>query len=86
MRLLDSGGNLLREYGHYDAGSAHLDEESTTVYEMAVGLSAAAAAATGNEAGRTTHMALADTIVKDSRIPPRGHHHRARGRTRLRPD
>lgn len=72
VRLLDADGNLLREYGHYDAPSAHLDEESTTVYEMAVGLSEAAAAATGNEPGRTTHMALADTIVKDSRIPPRG--------------
>jgi hypothetical protein len=39
---------------------------------MLVGLSEDAAAATGQPAGPSTHMALADTIVKDSRIPPRG--------------
>ena len=72
VRLRDAQGALLREYGGYDPASAELDETATTVYEMAVGLSPAAAAATGNTPGRTTHMALADTIVKDSRIPPRG--------------
>ncbi|MBL8245116.1 MAG: hypothetical protein JNL89_13030, partial [Rhodanobacteraceae bacterium] len=30
------------------------------------------AAVTGHPAGQTSHMALADTIVKDTRIPPRG--------------
>lgn len=74
VRLRDAGGNLLREYGGYDPASAELDEDGTIVYEMAVGLSDAAAAATGNMPGRTTHMALADTIVKDTRIPPRGFH------------
>ncbi len=74
VRLRDAGGNLLREYGAYDPLSAELDEDGTIVYEMAVGLSDAAAAATGQAAGRTTHMALADTIVKDTRIPPRGFH------------
>ena len=72
VRLRDVGGNLLREYGSYDPATAELDEAGTVVYEMAVGLSDAAAAATGNATGRTTHMALADTIVKDTRIPPRG--------------
>lgn len=72
VRLLDSSNNLLREFGGYDNVSAELDENGTIVYEMAVGLSAAAAAATANTPGRTTHMALADTIVKDTRIPPRG--------------
>lgn len=72
VRLRDAGGNLLREYGGYDPASAELDEASTIVYEMAVGLSAEAAAATGRPPGRTTHMALADTIEKDTRIPPRG--------------
>ena len=74
VRLRDAQGNLLREYGAYDADTAELDETDTPVYEMAVGLSEGAAAATGNTPGRTTHMALADTIVKDSRIPPRGFH------------
>lgn len=72
VRLRDGGGRLLREYGGYDPTSAELDESGTIVYEMAVGLSDAAAAASGQTSGRTTHMALADTIVKDTRIPPRG--------------
>ena len=74
VRLRDAGGNLLREYGGYDPTTAELDDTGTIVYEMAVGLSDSAAAATGQTAGRTTHMALADTIVKDTRIPPRGFH------------
>lgn len=74
VRLRDAGGNLLREYGGYDPISAELEEHDTIVYEMAVGLSDAAAAATGGVPGRTTRMALADTIVKDTRIPPRGFH------------
>lgn len=77
VRLLDAAGQLLREYGGYDAMTAELDESGTVVYEMAVGLSDAAAAATGLAPGRTTHMALADTIVKDTRIPPRGFHNAA---------
>jgi hypothetical protein len=39
---------------------------------MHVGLSEHASQVTGYSAGATTHMALADTIVKDNRIPPRG--------------
>jgi hypothetical protein len=72
VRLRDAAGNLLREYGGYDPASAELDEAGTVVYEMAVGLSDAAAEISRQPAGRTTHMALADTIVKDTRIPPRG--------------
>jgi len=71
-RVLDEQGGLLAEYGGYDPRKAELDERQTVVYEMVVGLSEAAAAATGREPGPTGHMALADTIVKDTRIPPRG--------------
>ncbi len=60
------------EHGGYNEATATLDEASTTVYEMLVGLSAEAAGVTGHPAGQTSHMALADTIVKDTRIPPRG--------------
>lgn len=70
--ITDAGGAPLREYGGYDSESAILDEETTTVYEMHVGLSKEASALTGFPAGVTTHMALADTIEKDNRIPPRG--------------
>lgn len=72
VRFLDGDGAVVGEHGHYDTAEATLDEASTTVYEMKVGLSADAAAATGLPAGPTGHMALADTIQKDNRIPPRG--------------
>jgi hypothetical protein len=39
---------------------------------MHVGLSPEAASATGLPVGQTSHMALANTIEKDNRIPPRG--------------
>ena len=72
LRFLDADGALLAEQGGYDDATATLDEAGTTVYEMLVGLSPDAAAVTGHPAGQTSHMALADTIVKDTRIPPRG--------------
>ena len=65
----------LRQLGRLGAGAsatAELDTASTTVYEMHVGLSAYAAAATGLTPGPTGRMAMADTIEKDTRIPPRG--------------
>lgn len=72
VQMLDGAGAVLKEYGRWDPATADLDEASTTVFEMTVGLSANAAAVTGLPAGTTTHMSLADTIVKDNRIPPRG--------------
>lgn len=72
LRFLDHAGQVIDEVGHYDLAEADLHLEGTTVFEMHVGLSDDAAAATGLPAGLTQHMALADTIVKDTRIPPRG--------------
>lgn len=72
LAVRDSAGAIIHEYGHYDFDTAELDEASTVIYEMHVGLSDFAAGLTGFPAGVTTHMALADTIEKDSRIPPRG--------------
>jgi hypothetical protein len=72
VRFLDGAGELVEELGHYDYDEARLDEDTTHVYEMHVGLSEEAARLTGLPSGRTTHMALADAIVKDNRIPPRG--------------
>ncbi len=68
----DKDGAVVAERGKYDYAEAELDEASTTVFEMHIGLSPAAAAKTGLPAGPTTHMSLADTIEKDTRIPPRG--------------
>ncbi|MBL8745201.1 MAG: hypothetical protein JNK58_02475 [Phycisphaerae bacterium] len=72
VRYFNKRGGLIHEHGHYDHDEAELDETSTTIFEMHVGLSEAAAAATGLPPGPTGRMALADTIVKDNRIPPRG--------------
>lgn len=72
VRLTDSWGNVVTEYGGYDDATAELDTATTTVYEMHVGLSPQASVLTGLPAGPTGHMALADTIEKDNRIPPRG--------------
>ncbi len=68
----DAADAVLAEHGRWDPSTGELDESTTTVFEMKVGLSAAAAAATGLAPGVTTHMALADTVVKDNRIPPLG--------------
>lgn len=72
VKFRDAADAVVGEYGEYDTNTAELHESSTRVYEMKIGLSPAAAAATGYPAGETTHMSLADTIVKDNRIPPRG--------------
>ncbi len=72
LQFFDASNALIAERGHYDTQMAELDETTTTVYEMHVGLSADAAAVTGYPSGVTAHMALADTIEKDTRIPPRG--------------
>lgn len=72
VRFLDSSGSLIAERGTYDTLTAELDEASTTVFEMRIGLSDDAAALTGLPPGETPHMSLANTIVKDNRIPPRG--------------
>jgi len=77
VKIFDDAGELIREYGQYDYDEAHLDEQRTVIYEMHVGLSEEAAEATGYQPGVTTHMALADTIEKDNRIPPRGFNNEA---------
>ena len=72
VMFLDAADNIVLEHGAYDAGTAELDEHSTVVYEMLVGLSPEAAVITGLPAGVTGRMSLANTIEKDNRIPPRG--------------
>ena len=72
VKFFNASDVLVGDYGHYDDAEAHLDEATTKVYEMKIGLSPLAAQLTGYPAGATTHMSLADIIVKDNRIPPRG--------------
>jgi hypothetical protein len=68
----DAANATLAVVGRWDPATGDLDENGTTVFEMQVGLSPQAAQATGLDAGITTHMALADRVVKDNRIPPQG--------------
>lgn len=72
VTFYDPNGGVVHEHGHYDMASATLVETTTAVYEMRVGLSDSAASQTGYKAGPTGHMAIADTILKDNRIPPMG--------------
>lgn len=72
VRFFDANSSAVGACGAYDFATAELDEATTRIYEMKIGLSSAAAAATGYPAGETLHMSLADTIAKDTRIPPRG--------------
>jgi hypothetical protein len=65
-------GAVVGEAGAYRPADGTIDEASTMVFEMKVGLSHEAAARSGLPEGVTSHMSLADTIVKDTRIPPRG--------------
>ncbi|MCC6322548.1 MAG: hypothetical protein IT438_14060 [Phycisphaerales bacterium] len=77
VRYLNAQGTLMAERGHYDLLQAELHHDDTTVFEMHVGISDFASGVTGLAAGRTGHMVMADTIVKDNRIPPRGFNNEA---------
>ena len=71
-QFLDSAGSVVGEHGTYDATTATLDTASTKVYEIKLGLDAAMAAQTGLPEGPSFHLALANKIYFDNRIPPRG--------------
>ena len=72
VRFLDDQDALVAERGAYDALTATLTTGDTKVYEMVQGQDAAMAAITGMSPGPTFHFVLANWIVKDNRIPPRG--------------
>ena len=74
VRFLDEGGATVEERGAYDFATGTLMDEGadTTVFEIRLGLDAYAAGETGHPEGDTFHFALANTILKDNRIPPIG--------------
>jgi hypothetical protein len=64
---------LVGEHGGYDFDTADLDAGSTKVYEAKMGIDATQAVATGLPEGETLHFMLANTVMKDNRIPPIGY-------------
>ncbi len=72
VKFFDGGDNLVGQHGKYQFGSATLTANDTKVYEVKQGLDAAASSATGIAAGESFHFAVNNTIVSDTRIPPRG--------------
>ena len=68
----DAQQKVLAEHGGWSPLTGDLTGLPTTIFEMFIGLSPEAAKKTGLPAGPTTHMSLADIVVKDNRIPPRG--------------
>jgi hypothetical protein len=68
----DAQEKVLAEHGGWSPMTGDLTGLPTTVFEMIIGLTAEAAKQTGLPPGPTTHMSLADVVVKDNRIPPRG--------------
>ncbi len=63
--LLDTDGNVTAVSGGYDDASAHLDTTDTQLH-----LYETVHARTG--VGHDGHLALTDTIMRDTRIPPAG--------------
>lgn len=74
VRFLDSGGELIAERGGYDLDSGRLidDGDDTVVFETILGIDEAQSKLVGKPVGKTFHFLLANTILKDNRIPPRG--------------
>ncbi len=72
VKFYDCNQNLLQERGAYDFETATLTPD-TKIYEMQLGITGAAyAQSLGQPEGPTFHFMLANTIVKDNRIPPAG--------------
>ena len=72
VKFQNAAGVTLTEHGHYDYLTATLDEASTKVYEARYGMTSALAKSVKLPPGESFHLVLNNTIVKDTRIPPRG--------------
>ncbi len=70
--FFDQSHALIAERGGYDDDAATLDEATTKVYEAKLGIDSTLASLTGQPAGETLRLALANTREKDNRIPPMG--------------
>ena len=72
VRYFDPEGDLVDEIGAYDFTTGDSFFGDTKVYEMKLGLDADMAASTGLPEGPNFSVVLANTVIKDNRIPPAG--------------
>ncbi len=73
VKFFDCQDNLIREHGAYDFETATLTTDDTKVYEIKLGIAGEEyAQQVGHPEGPTFHVMLANTILKDNRIPPAG--------------
>ena len=73
LEARDIDGSVIYSSGRYDMESAELlPDPDARIYEIRLGLSEQLAGQIGKLAGPSYHLALADTIYKDTRIPPEG--------------
>jgi hypothetical protein len=77
VKFFDKHDQLVLEYGGYDYDQALLDASTTVVYEMQPGISEAASKVLGLPPGPSMASVVADVILKDTRIPPRGFNNEA---------
>jgi hypothetical protein len=72
VKFKNAKGQVIAERGAYDSATAVLNDRDTKVYLAKQGLSPAIAKLTGLAAGPGFHLALANKVFFDNRIPPRG--------------
>lgn len=72
VKFMNAAGSVIAERGAYNFGTATLTEGDTKVYLSHQTISPEIAAATHLPEGTDMHLALANVIAFDNRIPPRG--------------
>ncbi len=72
VKFTNAKGGVIAERGAYDSSTAVLNDADTKVYQAKQGISPEIAALTGLAAGPGFHLALANKVFSDNRIPPRG--------------
>ncbi|MBX9736028.1 MAG: cytochrome c family protein [Phycisphaerales bacterium] len=72
VKFFDGADTLVGERGAYDSATAVITEADTKVYELIHGVDATVSFLTGLPIGKSFHLDINNTVVKDNRIPPRG--------------
>jgi hypothetical protein len=72
VKFTNAKNQVVAEHGAYDSSTAVLTSGDTKVYQAKQGISPAIAKITGLAAGPGFHLALANKVFSDNRIPPRG--------------